>query len=145
MASAWMRAINVCVSVMNDICSKLHGTSSTILHYRLPPDLVHDRPMDVRGRLRKIIDEKGLNPNKVSLAAGLSSSMVHKFLTEQTKSITVDNLEKVAEACGVSLRYLLYGDEEQSNVVYWYDKLNERDQRRVLRLMEDFADEADAG
>ena len=101
--------------------------------------------MDARARIAKVLDEKGLSTRGVSLAAGLSDSMLHKFLTKQTKSITVDNLEKVAGALGVSLRYLMFGDEEHENIVYYYDKLPQREQKRAVRLLKALGDDTGDG
>lgn len=106
-----------------------------MLHARL-----HNAGMDARGRLKLVIDEKGLSARGVSLAAGLSDSMVHKFLTGQTRSMTVDNLEKIAKALGVSFRYLMFGDAEYENVVYIWDHIPERDRKKALRILEEFAD-----
>lgn len=100
--------------------------------------------MDVRSRIQKVLDEKGLKARSVSLAAGLSDSMLHKFLTHQTKSITVDNLEQIARALGVSMRYLWFGDEEHENVVYYWDKFSERQKRQALKILETIADDQEA-
>lgn len=99
--------------------------------------------MDVRARIRQILDEKSLSVRKVSLDAGMSDSMLHKYLTGQTRSITVDNLEGVARALGVSMRFLWFGEDQHENVVYYWDKFNERQRRQALRILETLSDEDD--
>jgi transcriptional regulator with XRE-family HTH domain len=97
--------------------------------------------MDARARIKSIMAEKGLSARKVSLDAGLSDSMVHKYLTGQTDSITVDNLEKIAKALGVSFRHLMFGDPESDKVAYIWDRISERDRQRALRVLEGFVEE----
>lgn len=97
--------------------------------------------MDARARIQAILDEKGLSARKVSLDAGLSDSMLHKFLTFQTQSITVDNLEKIAKALGVSLRHLMFGDPDDEKVAYIWDRIAARDKQRALRVLEGFVED----
>lgn len=127
------------------MCRKIHTSSSSILHYKGENPARNIRRMDARARLQTVIEEKGTTPRAVSLKAGLSDSMVHKFLTGQTKSMTVDNLEKVAKALGVTLRYLMFGegdpDASHDNVTRLWDKIAERDRARALRVLETFADD----
>lgn len=83
--------------------------------------------MDLRDRIREAIDRKPeMTIRNASLKAGLSDSALHKFLSHQTKSITIDNLEKLADALGVSLRWLLFGDPEVENVHFIWDHIPER-------------------
>jgi transcriptional regulator with XRE-family HTH domain len=96
--------------------------------------------MDVRDRIRKILEERGLTARGVSLEAGLSDSMLHKFLTGQTRSITVDNLEKLANALGVSLRYLMFGDRQDDNLHYIWDHIPRRQKDHALRVLRTFSD-----
>jgi len=58
--------------------------------------------MGVKENIRKIIDaDPDLTVRNVSLAAGLSDSALHKFLTKPEQSMSVANLEKVADVLGV--------------------------------------------
>lgn len=97
--------------------------------------------MDLRARIEAVMAEKDMSARAVSLAAGLSDSMLHKYLTRQTTSITVDNLEKIASAMGVSFKYLVFGEAEHEKVVYIWDRIAERDRERALRVLEEFADD----
>lgn len=97
--------------------------------------------MDIRARIRTTLADKGLSPRAVSLGAGLSDSMLHKFLTGQTKSITVDNLEAVAGAMGVSLRYLMFGDPDDEKVSYIWERIAEKRRKQALQVFETFTDD----
>lgn len=97
--------------------------------------------MDLRARIQAIIDAKPeLTFRKVSLDAGLSDSMLHKFMTGQTKSITVENLEAVAGALGVTLRHLMFGEPDIENVSYIWDHIPERRRKKALQALEAFSD-----
>lgn len=97
--------------------------------------------MDVRARIEAVMAEKSMSARAVSLAAGLSDSMLHKFLTRQTHSITVDNLEKIAKALGVSFRHLMFGDPDDDKIAYIWDRIAERDRQRALRVLEGFLED----
>lgn len=69
--------------------------------------------MDVRARINQIISETpGMSVRSVSLAAGLSDSMLQKFLSGQTDSMTIKTAEKLAEALHVDPRWLIFGEGE---------------------------------
>jgi len=100
--------------------------------------------MDLRVRIQAIIDQNpGLTYRKVSLDAGLSDSMLHKFMTGQTKSITVENLEAIARALGVSLRHLMFGHPDDDKVAFIWDHIPERRRQQALQILETFADNGD--
>jgi phage tail sheath gpL-like len=67
--------------------------------------------MDIRDRIKAVIEA---DPEKtvrsVSLAAGLSDSALHKFLTGATDSITLKTVDKLAESLGVDVVWLAYGE-----------------------------------
>jgi DNA-binding Xre family transcriptional regulator len=97
--------------------------------------------MDLRTRIQQIIDRNpGMTYRSVSLAAGLSDSMMHKFMTHQTKSITVENLEAIAKALGVSMRHLMFGDPDDEKVAYIWDHIPERRRKQALEILQTFTD-----
>lgn len=110
--------------------------------------------MDVRGRIRQILDENPeWSPRSVSLKAGLSDSMLTKFLNPDKKggvqSVTLETLEKIAEALGVNARWLAFGDyprERDPKIVNIFDRIAERNKEQALRVLESFTeDETKAG
>lgn len=96
--------------------------------------------MDVRERLTRLIEDRGdLSYTNVAKAAGLSSSAVHKYCTGQVRSMTLDNLEKIAKAVNVSMRWLLFG-EDDTNVVSIYDRIPIAKREQALKVLEAFAE-----
>lgn len=96
--------------------------------------------MDTRQRLRKLIEQSDtLTFVNVSIRAGLSDSAVHKYCTGRTQSMTTDNLQKVAGAAGVSLRWLLFGDED-SSVMHLFERIPEDRREQAISMLEAMAD-----
>lgn len=99
--------------------------------------------MDIRQRIRVTIEaDPELSVRGVSLAAGLSDSLLNKFLTGQTDSITIKNLDKVAEALGVDPRWLAYGEggpERATDIAELWGRIAENDKEQARRVLETFA------
>ena len=99
------------VSVMPSMCRKLRTPSSSFLRYENEPFPWQSLGMGMRERIQAIIDA---NPDftvrSVSLAAGMSDSMLGKFLKGQTDSMTIKTAEKLAEALNVDPIWLTYGE-----------------------------------
>lgn len=96
--------------------------------------------MDLRARIQAEIDKhEGMTVRSLSLAAGLSDSALHKFMTGKTKSLTTDNLEKIAEALGLSVRELWWGNGD-GKVTYIFDHIPDERRAQALTILESFAD-----
>ena len=99
----------------------------------------------IQERIKQRLNE---NPNftmrSASIAAGFSDSMLHKFLTGQTRSMNVDHLEALDAALGVNSRWLIFGDApklaEEKLVSIW-DRNPEVNRPQALRVLETFADD----
>lgn len=122
----------------------LHARSSSNLHCGFYAPRWQNDGMDIRDRIRKVLDERpDLSPRNVSLAAGLSDSMIHKYLTGATRSMTVENLESVAKALGVNSRWLIFGDAPQmpdEKLVHIWDHIPQRRRDQALRVLEAFVE-----
>lgn len=97
--------------------------------------------MDVRTRLKAAIEEKGTSARAVSLKAGLSDSMVHKFLTGATNSLTLDTVNKIARALEVDEVWLTYGEgdpEPAAEVTKLWSRIAEKDRETALRVLQGF-------
>lgn len=111
--------------------------------------LAYNAGMDVRGRIRQMLDENPeWSPRSISLKAGLSDSMLTKFLNPDKKggiqSVTLETLEKIAEAMGVNARWLAFGDyprKRDPKIAYIWDRIAERDKERALRVLETFTED----
>lgn len=126
----------------------LHVPSSSILHYGADYMPWQNGGMEIRERISKVLEA---NPNwsarSVSLKAGLSDSMLHKYLTGQTQSMSIETMEKVAKALDVDPRWLIFGDvpaQPDNKLVQIWDHIPERRRRQALRVLESFTDEGEA-
>lgn len=121
----------------------LHATSSNYSTFRTATYLVAKWGMDIRARIRAVIaDHAGMTVRNVSLAAGLSDSALHKFLTGSTTSLTLDTVDKLAEALGVDPAWLAYGEgtpERATQISAIFDRIAKDDQDKALRVLEAFA------
>jgi transcriptional regulator with XRE-family HTH domain len=66
---------------------------------------------DWRDRLRRILDERGLNMKQLSLAAGLGETAVRDML-QKVASPRVDTIVAVADQLGITLTELLEGRQD---------------------------------
>lgn len=98
--------------------------------------------MDIRDRIRAVIDDNPeMSVRSVSLAAGLSDSALHKFLTGATDSLTLKTVDKLADALGVDPRWLAYGEgdpEPASSLANIWDRIAEQDREQARRILETF-------
>lgn len=96
--------------------------------------------MELRDRLQALMDERGLSARALSLQAGLADTTVRKFITGYTRSITIENLEKIAEVLDVSLRHLMFGEPDADNVTSIWDRIPERDKPQAEAILRTFAE-----
>lgn len=94
--------------------------------------------MDMRSRITAVLEEKGISATAASKAAGLSDTTLTKFLNGHTRSITVENLEKIAGVLDVSLRYIMFGEPAGDNVISIWDRIPERDRPKARAILEAF-------
>lgn len=127
------------MSAMSAPCSILHAKSNIILHSPRERAACIIRHVDARNRLKQLIDSRDdLSYANVAKAAGLSNSAVQKYCTGAVQSMTIDNLEKIARAAGVSMRWLLFG-EDDTNVVSIFERIPAAQRKQALKVLEAFA------
>ena len=98
--------------------------------------------MDLRARIaEEIAKHEGMTVRSLSLQAGLSDSALHKFMTGKTKSLTTDNLEKLAEALGLSVRELWWGNDD-GKIAYIWDHIPDERKDLALEVLQRFADDS---
>jgi transcriptional regulator with XRE-family HTH domain len=102
----------------------------------------HIQGMDIRDRINSIIAENpDMSVRSVSLAAGLSDSALHKFLSGATESLTMKTVDKLAEALGVDARWLAYGEgtpERASEISDIWDRISKDQREQAKRVLEAF-------
>lgn len=95
--------------------------------------------MDMRDRIKaRIAENPELSVRGVSIAAGMSDSLLRKFLKGQNDSMTIKTAEKLAEALGVDPRWLIFGEGEPdraTNVAAQIERLSEEHQELVAQLV----------
>jgi transcriptional regulator with XRE-family HTH domain len=103
----------------------------------------HDALMDMRARIMAVIEANSeMSVRKVSLAAGLSDSMLHKFLTGATDSITIKSAEKIAAALKVDPRWLIFGEgdpDEASDIASLIRRIPPKWHDQALAVLQTFA------
>ena len=94
--------------------------------------------MEIRERIQQIIDSRDdLTVRNVSLKAGMSDSTLHKFLTGSTHSMSFANIERVAAVMGVSVRFLMLGEEETEIINIW-DRIPDARRPHARDVLETF-------
>lgn len=97
--------------------------------------------MDLRARItEEMAKHAGMTVRSLSIQAGLSDSALHKFMTGRTKSLTTDNLEKIAEALGITARQLWWGNAD-GKVAYIWDHIPDERKDLALEVLQRFAEE----
>lgn len=93
-------------------------------------------------RIRELCEKKNLTIQKLEIAAGLSNGSISKWEKSDPK---VGSLSAVASILGVSMEYLMYGEEKQPSVsegqfekdqrlIAWFRSLPEEKQKAILFL-----------
>jgi len=65
--------------------------------------------MDIRGRIRQLIEERGLKVQRVSLDAGLGQTTLRDYLNDEDRGITDKSLLKLADYFELSFSDFLLG------------------------------------
>jgi transcriptional regulator with XRE-family HTH domain len=77
--------------------------------------------LKVMETLPKLMAEKGIKIPALSKKSGVSKSNIQTWLTGSKPSI--EQLDKVAKALGVSFEYLAFGRSEEEKVQSIFDKI----------------------
>ena len=96
--------------------------------------------MDVKARLRELMEERGWTIYRVAKEAGIPWSTVRNMFKRNTEP-SISTLECICDGMGLTLSQffdLQYNglDHRQQKVVDKWDSLNERDQNLVLELID---------
>jgi len=96
--------------------------------------------MDMRERIKATIDANPeLSVRSVSLAAGMSDSLLGKFLKGDNDSMTIKTAEKLADALGVDARWLIFGEgdaDRATDVAAQIERLSEAQKTLVAQLVD---------
>ena len=89
-------------------------------------------------RIRELCEKKNLTIQKLEIAAGLSNGSISKWEKSDPK---VGSLSAVASILGVSMEYLMYGeqkppvnsDERSAGVINWVETFQDKDE--LIKLL----------
>lgn len=100
--------------------------------------------MTIRARIDEAIAlNPGMTYRKLSLAAGLSDSMMHKFMTSSTHSMSIDKLITVADVLNADPRWLIFGETTPPDgVINIWDRIAAKDKPRAIAILEALATDA---
>lgn len=58
----------------------------------------------IRLRISNLIEENNLNGNKLALSSGINRSNINRFLRGKNKSITIESITLICQACNITLK-----------------------------------------
>ena len=58
----------------------------------------------MRLRIKQLIEENDSNGNKLALSSGINRSNINRFLRGKNKSITIESITLICQACNISLK-----------------------------------------
>lgn len=98
--------------------------------------------MDMRERIKAVIAERdGMTVRSVSLKAGLSDSMLNKYLSGATESMTIKTAESLAKVMEVDARWLIFGEgdpDEASDIGSLFKQIPQEHQELAMQVLRGF-------
>jgi transcriptional regulator with XRE-family HTH domain len=92
--------------------------------------------MSFRNRLREEISYKGFTIKELSAKVGVSNSTFLSYVHASGVLPNVETAVKIAKALGVSVEYLVTGENSNKNV----NIQENRDKKEILHIIEKFED-----
>jgi len=68
--------------------------------------------------IKEVAESKGLNRSQLQIKAGVTLSMLNRYWHNDTESVHLESMEKIARALGVPLRDLFAADEKETIIQY---------------------------
>lgn len=68
--------------------------------------------------IKEVAESKGLNRSQLQIKAGVTLSMLNRYWNNDTESVHLESMEKIARALGVPLRDLFAADEKETMIQY---------------------------
>ncbi len=94
---------------------------------------------DLYLRIEELLKQKGVSGATLSRELGMSRSFMTELRKGRAKGVTADTAKKLADYFGVSVEYLL-GGEDKTPIIF-----TPRDRRDVARDLEAFIADMDSG
>jgi len=67
----------------------------------------------VRLIIKELAESRGINRSQLQIKAGVTLPMLNRYWNNNTDSVHLESLEKIAKALGVQVRDLFANDEEE--------------------------------
>ena len=100
--------------------------------------------MDERAeRIKEAIRKKGISYAELERLTGVSHSALQRYASGKTKKIPIDVIEKIADATGVTARYLMCWDEQEGQKENATDIIVDRNSKLFVsfsHVADDFAE-----
>ena len=77
--------------------------------------------------IKEIAKSRGINQSQLQLKAGVSAQLLNRYWNNHTRSVALDQIERIAKALGVRPGELLVPDEEMQS--------EDTDKRLALNLV----------
>lgn len=94
--------------------------------------------------LEKLMNERGLNKHSFSLQSGIPYKTIDNFWKKGYDNVKLGTLRKIATFFGVSLDYLIWGEERkitpEQKLAIQFTKLNETGKVKALEYIEDLSE-----
>ena len=94
--------------------------------------------------LEKLMNERGLNKHSFSLQSGIPYKTIDNFWKKGYDNVKLGTLRKIAAFFGVSLDYLIWGEEREitpeQRLAILFAKLNEVGKLKALEYIEDLSE-----
>ncbi len=94
--------------------------------------------------LEKLMNERGLNKHSFSLQSGIPYKTIDNFWKKGYDNVKLGTLRKIAVFFGVSLDYLVWGEERkvtpEQKLAIQFTKLNETGKIKALEYIEDLSE-----
>lgn len=62
---------------------------------------------EIISRLKEVVENSHLSYAQIEKKTGIAKSSIQRYVTGQTQKIPIDNISKIANACGVTPEYVL--------------------------------------
>ena len=94
--------------------------------------------------LEKLMNERGLNKHSFSLQSGIPYKTIDNFWKKGYDNVKLGTLRKIAAFFGVSLDYLVWGEEREvtpeQKLAIQFTKLNETGKIKALEYIGDLSE-----
>ncbi len=101
---------------------------------------------DCLDRIALLLSEKRISIRKLSMLTGIAPTTIHDIVNGKYKSVSAENLYKIAEALGTTVEFLRFGhditsvykhSDEVNNIAANLERLNDDG----LHKVEDYVDD----